>query len=55
MKIDPVTGKAYFREWERDLSPIHKAGFSCGYVQIMDLATRKKFWQVDAVKGKGPV
>ncbi|MGO9572475.1 MAG: hypothetical protein ACLP5H_33580 [Desulfomonilaceae bacterium] len=36
------------------LSLIHQAGFSYGYVQIMDLTTGKQSWQVDAIKGKGP-
>jgi len=38
MKIDPVTGKAYLSEWQRDLDRIHLAGFSYGYVETVDLA-----------------
>ena len=54
MKIDPVTGKAYLHEWGRDLNRIHHAGFSYGYVEIVDLATGEHAWQVDAMKGDGP-
>jgi hypothetical protein len=54
MKIDPVTGKAYLKEWQRDLDRIHHAGFSYGYVEIVDLATGEHAWQVDAMKGAGP-
>lgn len=54
MKIDPVTGKAYLKEWQRDLDHIHHAGFSYGYVEIVDLATGEHSWQVDAMKGDGP-
>jgi hypothetical protein len=54
MKIDPVTGKAYLKDWQRDLDRIHHAGFSYGYVEIVDLATGEHSWQVDAVKGDGP-
>lgn len=54
MKIDPVTGKAYLHEWDRDLNRLHQAGFSYGYVEIVDFATGKRSWQVDAMKGKGP-
>lgn len=54
MKVDPVTGKRYFTEWERDLARIRKAGYSCGYVQLKDLDTGRTFWQVDAQKRGGP-
>jgi hypothetical protein len=54
MKIDPITGKAYLKEWQRDLDRIHHAGFSYGYVEIVDLVTGEQFWQVDAMKGDGP-
>jgi hypothetical protein len=54
MKIDPVTGKAYLKDWQRDLDRIHHAGFSYGYVEIVDLATGDHAWQVDAMKGDGP-
>jgi hypothetical protein len=54
MKIDPVTGKAYVKEWQRDLDLVHQAGFSYGYVEIVDLATGEHFWQVDAMRGDGP-
>jgi len=54
MKIDPITGKAYLTEWQRDLDRIHHAGFSYGYVEIVDLATGEHYWQVDAIKGEGP-
>lgn len=54
MKIDPITGKAYSKDWERDLNLIHHAGFSYGYVEIMDLTTGEHAWQVDAMKGDGP-
>jgi hypothetical protein len=53
MKIDPATGKAYLHEWERDLNRIHQAGYSYGYIEIMDLATGEYSWQVDAMKGDG--
>jgi hypothetical protein len=53
MKIDPLTGKAYLHEWDRDLNRIHHAGFSYGYVEIVDLATGEHSWQVDAMKGDG--
>ena len=54
MKIDPITRKAYHKEWQRDLDRIHHAGFSYGYVEIVDLATGEHSWQVDAMKGDGP-
>ena len=54
MKIDPATGKAYLKDWQRDLDRIHHAGFSYGYVEIVDLATGEHSWQVDAFKGEGP-
>ena len=54
MKIDFITGKAYLKEWDRDLNRIHHAGFSYGYVEIVDLATGEHSWQVDAMKGDGP-
>lgn len=54
MKIDPVTGKAYLKEWQRDLDLVHQAGFSYGYVEIVDLAIGEHSWQVDAMKGDGP-
>ncbi len=54
MKIDPATGMAYSKDWERDLNLIHQAGFSCGYIQIVDLATGRNCWQVDAIRGEGP-
>ena len=54
MKIDPVTGKAYLHKWQRDLGRLHHAAFSYGYVEIVDLATGKLSWQVDAMKGDGP-
>jgi hypothetical protein len=54
MKIDHVTGKAYLHEWDRDLNRIHHAGFSYGYVEIVDLATGEHSWQVDAMKDDGP-
>ncbi|MFH1020517.1 MAG: hypothetical protein V1782_07915 [Pseudomonadota bacterium] len=54
MKIDPITGKAYLKEWQRDLDLVHQAGFSYGYVEIVDLATGEHSWQVDAMKGDGP-
>lgn len=53
MEIDPISGKAYLHEWDRDINRIHHAGFSYGYVEIMDLATGEHSWQVDAVKGGG--
>jgi hypothetical protein len=53
MKIDPITGKAYLKDWQRDLNRIHHAGFSYGYVEIVDLATGEHAWQVDAMKGAG--
>jgi hypothetical protein len=31
MKIDPVTGKTYLKDWQRDLGRIHYAGFSYLY------------------------
>jgi hypothetical protein len=43
MNVDPVTGKAYLHEWQRDLDRIHHAGFSYGYVEIVDLATGEHF------------
>jgi hypothetical protein len=54
MKVAPITGKAYFKEWQRDLDRIHHTGFSYGYVEIVDLATGEHSWQVDAMKGGGP-
>jgi hypothetical protein len=54
MKIDPITGKAYLTGWQRDLNRIHHAGFSYGYVEIVDLTTGEHSWQVDAMKGDGP-
>jgi len=54
MKIDPITGKAYLKEWQRDLDRIHHAGFSYGYSEIVDLATGEHAWQVDAIKGDRP-
>jgi hypothetical protein len=54
MKIDPVTGKAYLQEWQRNLDRLHHAGFSYGYIEIVDLATGEHSWQVDAMKGDGP-
>jgi hypothetical protein len=54
MKIDPVTGKAYLKEWQRDLDHIHHAGYSYGYVEVLDLAMGELTWQVDAMKGEGP-
>ncbi len=54
MNIYPITGKAYLTEWQRDLDRIHHAGFSYGYVEIVDLATGEHSWQVDAMKGDGP-
>ncbi|MFH0986281.1 MAG: hypothetical protein V1882_12255 [Candidatus Omnitrophota bacterium] len=53
MKIDPVTGKAYLQEWQRNLDRLHHAGYSYGYVEIVDLATGEHSWQVDAMKGDG--
>nr|MCK9374987.1 hypothetical protein [Syntrophobacterales bacterium] len=54
MKIDPITGKAYLTEWQRDLNRLHLAGYSYGYVEILDLVTGELTWQVDAMKGDGP-
>jgi len=54
MQVDPVSGKGYLTEWERDLAQIQSAGFSCGYIQLKDLATGELLWQVDAQKGNGP-
>jgi len=53
MKIDPATGKAYRKDWERDLNRLHKAGFSSGYVQFVDLSTGEPFGQVDAINDEG--
>jgi hypothetical protein len=38
---------------QRDLDRIHHAGFSYGYVEIVDLATGEHCWQMDAMKGNG--
>lgn len=54
MKNDPITGKAYLHEWDRDLNRIHHAGYSYGYVELVDLATGEHTWQVDVMKGDGP-
>ena len=54
IKLDPATGKAYLKEWDRDLNRIYQSGFSYGDVEIMDLATGEDSWQVDAMKGDGP-
>lgn len=54
MKVDPTTGKAYLHEWDRDLNRIHQAGYSYGYIEILDLATGEHSWQVDAMKGDRP-
>lgn len=54
MKIDPLTGKAYLTDWQRDLDRIHHAGYSYGYIEILDLVTGELSWQVDAMKGDGP-
>lgn len=53
MRIDPITGKAYLTEWQRDLDRIHHAGYSYGYIEIVDLTTGEHSWQVDAMKGDG--
>ena len=50
----PRPGKAYIKEWQRDLDWLHHAGFSYGHVEIVDLATGEHSWQVDAMKGDGP-
>jgi hypothetical protein len=54
MKIDPITGKTYLHEWDRDLSRLHHAGYSYGYIELVDLVTGEHTWQVDAMKGGGP-
>jgi hypothetical protein len=54
MKFDSAIGKMYVRDWESDLNHIHRAGFSYGYIQTVDLATGEYFWHVDAKKEGGP-
>lgn len=51
MKIDPVTGKAYRQDWERDLNRIWKAGYSYGYLSWVNPQTEEEISQVDAIKG----
>jgi len=48
MKIDPVTGKAYLTEWQREFNRLHHAGYSYGYVEIVDLINGEHTLQVDA-------
>jgi hypothetical protein len=54
MKIDPITGKAYLHEWDRDLNRLHHAGYSYGYVEVVDLVAGELSWQVDAMRGDEP-
>jgi hypothetical protein len=50
MKIDPITGKAYHHDWERDLNRIWKAGYSYGYLSWVNPQTDEEIFQVDAIK-----
>ena len=50
MKVDPVTGKAYCHDWERDLNRLWKAGYSYGYISWLNPQTDEEIIQVDAVK-----
>ena len=54
MKIDPITGKAYCHDWERDLNRLWKAGYSYGYLSWINPQTNEEIFQVDAMKGDGP-
>jgi hypothetical protein len=51
VKIDPITGKAYQHDWERDLNRIWKAGYSYGYLSWVNPQTDEEIFQVDAIKG----
>ena len=51
MKIDPISGKAYQHNWERDLNRIWKAGYSYGYLSWVNPQTDEEIFQVDAIKG----
>ncbi len=54
MKTDPISGKAYRHEWERDLNRIWKAGYSYGYLSWVNPQTDEVVYQADAIKGNGP-
>jgi hypothetical protein len=54
MKIDPLSGKAYRHDWERDLNRIWNAGYSYGYLSWANPQTDEVVYQVDAIKGDGP-